>query len=103
MIKKVAVYESIYLLQPNFTQQETASKMKYYQSLIAKHGSEVKMHNKGKRALSYPVKGFDYANYVQLIYEGNEKLVKAINLASGRDESVLRTLTTRLNSDLEEF
>lgn len=101
MKKEIELYEIIYLLSPSFTQQEISSKMEYYQNFLTQQGSQVMVQNRGKRALSYPIKGFENANYIQMVYLGNGKLVTALNKEIKRDESILRNITTRLPEDVQ--
>ena len=96
MKKEIELYEIIYLLNPRFSQQEITDKMEYYQTFLTKQGSQVMVQNRGKRSLSYPIKGFENANYIQMVYLGNGKLINALNKEIKRDESVLRNITTRL-------
>lgn len=96
MKKEIELYESIYLLNPSFTQQEISSKMEYYQTFLTQQGSQVMVQNRGKRSLSYPIKGFESANYIQMVYLGNGELIKSLNQEIKRDETVLRNITTRL-------
>ena len=79
MKKEIELYESIYLLNPSFTQQEISTKIDYYQTFLLKKGSQVMVQNRGKRSLSYPIKGFESANYIQMIYLGNGQLITALN------------------------
>jgi len=101
MKKGIELYEVIYLVNPSFTQQEISSKMEYYQTFLTQKGSQVMVQNRGKRALSYPIKGFESANYIQMIYLGNGTLVTALNKEIKRDESILRNITTRLPEDVQ--
>ena len=100
MKKKIELYEMIYLINPSFTQQEISSKVDYYQTFLTKQGSQVMVQNRGKRALSYPIKGFESANYIQMVYLGNGELVKSLNKEIKRDEAVLRNITTRLPEEM---
>ena len=100
MKKEIELYEIIYLLNPSFTQQEISAKVDYYQTFLTNKGSQVMVQNRGKRALSYPIKGFDTANYIQMVYLGNGKLVSALNKEIMRDETILRNLTTKLPEDV---
>ena len=68
MKKEIELYEVIYLLNPNFTQQTISSKMDYYQQFLVEQGSQVMVQNRGKFNLSYPIKGFETANYIQMVY-----------------------------------
>ena len=101
MKKEIELYEVIYLVNPSFTQQEISSKMEYYKTFLTQKGSQVMVQNRGKRALSYPIKGFESANYIQMIYLGNGTLVTALNKEIKRDESILRNITTRLPEDVQ--
>lgn len=101
MKKEIELYEVIYLLKPNFTQKDITSRIEYYQEFLTQQGSQVMVQNRGKRSLSYPIKGFESANYIQMVYLGNGNLVKALNKEIKRDESVLRNITTRLPEEIK--
>jgi small subunit ribosomal protein S6 len=101
MKKEIELYEIIYLLNPSFTQQEVSSKINYYQTFLTNQGSQVMVQNRGKRTLSYSIKGFDTANYIQMVYLGNGKLVTALNKEIMRDEAVIRNMTTKLPEDIK--
>ena len=101
MKKEIELYEIIYLVNPSFTQQEISAKMEFYQSFLTKQGSQVMVQNRGKRALSYPIKGFESANYIQMIYLGNGKIVNTLNQEIKRDEAILRNITTRLPEEIQ--
>ena len=101
MKKEIELYEIIYLVNPSFTQQEISAKMGFYQSFLTQQGSQVMVQNRGKRALSYPIKGFESANYIQMIYLGNGKIVNTLNQEIKRDEAILRNITTRLPEEIQ--
>jgi small subunit ribosomal protein S6 len=101
MKKEIELYEIIYLGNPSFTQQEISAKMEFYQSFLTQQGSQVMVQNRGKRALSYPIKGFESANYIQMIYLGNGKIVNTLNQEIKRDEAILRNITTRLPEEIQ--
>jgi len=101
MKKEIELYEIIYLLKPNFTQTEITAKIDYYQNFLTEQGSQVMVQNRGKRSLSYPIKGFESANYIQMVYLGNGHLVKGLNKEIKRDESILRNITTRLPEEIK--
>jgi small subunit ribosomal protein S6 len=101
MQKELELYEILYLIKPNFTEQEIKEKIDFYQGFLTDKGSQVMVQNRGKRSLSYPISGFDTANYVQLLYLGNGNLVKTLNQRIQRDESVLRHITTKLQEPIQ--
>ena len=101
MKKEIELYEVIYLLDPSFTQPEINAKVQYYQDFLIGKGSQVMVQNRGKRSLSYPIKGFETANYIQMLYLGNGKLVNLLNQEIKRDASVLRNMTTKVPETVE--
>ena len=99
MKKEIELYEVIYLLKPNFTQQELLKKTDYYQNFLTAQGSLVMVQNRGKRTLSYPIEGFETATYIQMVYLGNGELVNTLNKEIQRDEGIIRNMTIRLPKD----
>ena len=100
MKKELELYEVLFLLHPNFTDKELTDKIQYYQDFLTGKGSKVMVQNQGRRSLSYPIKKFEAANFVQMVFLGNGQLIKNFNSTVGRDESILRHITTKLNKSL---
>ena len=96
MQKEIELYEVIYLLNPSFTQSEVTEKVDYYKNFLIAKGSQVMVKNRGRRLLSYSIKGFDSANFIQILYLGNGSLVNLFNQEVKRDSSVLRAITTKI-------
>jgi len=94
--KELHLYELFLLFKFTNVQATVQDKINFYRTLIKENGSRLMIKNNGKKSLAYPIKGFETATYVQLVYVGNEKLTKRINIEIQRDESVLRGLTTKL-------
>ena len=102
MYKELEYYEAIYLISPNLTEQEVSTKMEFYQNFLQNKGSQVTVQNRGKRSLSYPIKGFETANFIQMLYVGNGNLLKVLTKEILRDTiRVLRHLITKMPSSFE--
>ena len=101
MDKELEYYEAIYLISPNLTEQEVSTKMEFYQNFLQNKGSQVTVQNRGKRSLSYPIKGFETANFIQMLYVGNGNLLKVLTKEILRDTRVLRHLITKMPSSFE--
>ena len=101
MYKELEYYEAIYLISPNLTEQEVSTKMEFYQNFLQNKGSQVTVQNRGKRSLSYPIKGFETANFIQMLYVGNGNLLKVLTKEILRDTRVLRHLITKIPSSFE--
>lgn len=96
MQKDLELYEILYLVNPTFTEVELENKVDFYRDYLTQRGSQVMVQNRGKRSLSYSIKGFEIASYIQMTYVGNQKLIKSLDVEISRDESILRHLTTRV-------
>ncbi len=98
MAKELELYELVMLLRFSST-DELSAKLERYRNFLTEKGSQVMFKNHGKISLSYNIKGFDTATYVQIVYLGNGELIKQLNIELQRDESILRTVTTKLMDD----
>ena len=99
MQKDLELYEILYLVNPNFPEDELAGKVEHYRDFLIQRGSQVMIQNRGKRNLGYKIAGFETANYIQMTYVGNQKLIKNLEVELGRDETILRHLNTRIPLD----
>jgi ribosomal protein S6 len=96
MKKELELYELVLLNKFSNTEKETSVKIESYRDFFTKKGSQVMVKNHGKISLAYPIKGLGTANYIQMVFFGNGGLIKELNTQIGRDESVLRSVTTKL-------
>mgnify|MGYP003955551789 CR=1 FL=1 len=97
MIKKeLALYELVFLMKFTTVEETTRERINFYRDFIADKGSQVMVKNHGKKTLAYPIKGFETVTSVQMVYLGNDSLIRQINTEIQRDEFVLRGLTTKL-------
>jgi len=99
--KELNLYEIIYLVKSNYTDQELSTGIESYKDFITTSGSQVMIENRGKRRLSYPINGVETASYIQMLFLGNGNLVNKLNKRLGSDDSVIRHMTTCLKSKTE--
>lgn len=96
MKKELNMYELVLFFKVTSTEQELKDKIEKYKNFLTEKGSQVMVKNNGKVSLAYPIKNFDTATYIQMIYLGNGGLITQLNTEIQRDESILRSVTTRL-------
>ena len=96
MAKKLDIYEILYLVDTSFTEEKLENKIEFYRDFAVKNGSSAIVKNCGQKDLSYTVKKQTSANYIQMVYVGNNKLINLINQEMNRDEDILRHFTTKL-------
>ena len=68
MKKELELYELVFMLKFNLTDEQTSQKINEYRDFLTEKGSKVMVKLNGKRSLAYPIKGFDTASYVQIVY-----------------------------------
>ena len=101
MRKELELYEILFLICPNLTENEITDKIEYYQDFLTGKGSKVMVQNQGRTCkLSYTIKKFKTANFIQVVFLGNGQLIKTLNTVIKRDESILRHMTTKLTQPL---
>ena len=100
MKKELELYELVLLLKYTTTEQETISRTEFYRNFLIEKGSQVLVKNQGKVSLAYPIKGFDIATSIQIVFLGNGDLINQMNVEIQRDETVLRAITTKLTNQV---
>ena len=96
MKQELKMYELVLFFKVTSTEQELKTKIERYKDFLTEKGSQVMVKNNGKISLAYPIKNFDTATYIQMIYLGNGSLINLLNTEIQRDESILRAVTTKL-------
>jgi small subunit ribosomal protein S6 len=94
--KELELYELVLLLKCTTVEESTREKVDFYRDFIKDKGAQVMVKNHGKKSLAYPIKGFETAIWVQIVYLGNGDLTRQIGVEVRRDEFVIRSLTTKL-------
>ena len=97
MVKKeLELYELVLLFKFTTVEDATRERIDFYTDFIKKRGTQVMVKNQGKKSLAYPIKGFETATWVQVVYLGNDELTRQVGVEIQRDEFILRSLTTKL-------
>ena len=86
-------YETIYIIQPEATDDEVETVIQAVESLVAAdEGSVVRKDVWGKRRLAYKVKGFQEGIYVLMRIEGSPAFPRKLEDFYTLNESVIRYL-----------
>ena len=96
MVNGLDIYDVLYLVKTNLTDEELVQKTDFYENFIKKNGSSSVVKKCGIKDLSYTIKKETSANYIQMVYIGNDNLVKLLNREMSRDDEILRYFTTKL-------
>jgi small subunit ribosomal protein S6 len=97
----VPIYESIFIINPNLSDEETNAVIKKMQDIVAKQGGEmVKFEDWGKKKLAYEVKKQKRGHYVFFQIKGQPAMVSELERNLKLTDSVIKFLTIRLEKEL---
>ncbi len=96
-------YETIFIVNPDVSQENTESITDNFIERIEKAGGRiVKREYWGARPLAYSIAKRKRGHYVMLVTDGEPKAVEALEHAIRLDERILRFLTTKLDELSDE-
>jgi len=95
------IYESIFIINPNLTDEETAAVIKKMQDVVAKQGGEmVKFEDWGKKKLAYEIKKHKRGHYVFFQIKGAPIMVSELERTYKLTDSIIKFLTVKLEKEL---
>ena len=90
------VYETIYILRPDLTDEQVEQAIAKYQNLLKEQGAEdIQIQNRGKRRLAYEIKKQRDGIYIQMNYSGPGTAIAPMERAMRLSEEVIRYLTIK--------
>jgi small subunit ribosomal protein S6 len=99
---KTHQYETIFVADATFTDEEIDDLIKGYEQVIATgQGKVLKVEKWGKRRLAYPILRQEEGHYVLLVFESPAGLVRELERRYRMNDRVLRHLTVRVESEAQ--
>ena len=96
MEKVICSYESLFVVKPNLTEEETAAVVNKFTSLIADNGGAVESVNAwGKRRLAYPIEKINEGYYVLVNFKSEAALPAELNRVFGITDEIMRYIVVR--------
>ena len=100
-VTTVQIYESIFIINPNLTDDETAGVNKKMQDVVAKQGGEmIKVEDWGKKRLTYEIKKQKRGHYVFFQFKAAPAVVSVLERTYKLTDSVIKFMTIRLEKEL---
>jgi small subunit ribosomal protein S6 len=95
------IYESIFIINPNQTDEETANVIKKMQDVVTKQGGEMtKFEDWGKKKLAYEIKKQKRGHYVFFQFKAAPGVVSELERTYKLTDSVIKFLTVKLEKEL---
>jgi len=97
-------YETVFILTPVLSDQQTKDAVEKYKDLITSQGGEIiNLENMGLKQLAYPIQKKSNGFYVLIEFKSEPSFVKALEIEYKRDERIIRFLTTALDKFAVEY
>lgn len=91
MNMRLNTYEMVYILQPNLTEELNINIIQKYKNLISWNGGKkIHIQHRGRRHLSYNINKHYDGTYIQVNFEGTEKLLQILRKSIKFDSHILR-------------
>jgi small subunit ribosomal protein S6 len=97
-MNKSKQYETIFILTPVLSEEQTKEAVEFYRKTLKEHGAKITNEEHwGLRKLAYPIQKKSTGFYHVIQFEGPGNIVKELDIAYFRDERILRYLTVSLD------
>ena len=94
MAKVKAKYETIFIVNPNLNEEETAEVVAKFRTLIEENATIDKVDEWGKRRLAYPINDLNEGYYVYMSFESKPDFPAELDRILHITDGVVRSLIT---------
>jgi small subunit ribosomal protein S6 len=92
MAKISAVYETVFIVNPEKTEEETAAIVEKFKALAEQHGEDVTVDVWGKRRFAYPINDFAEGCYVLINFTSPPSFPAELDRVYKITDGVMRSL-----------
>ena len=90
MAKATEKYEVMYIINPNFTEEQTAAVVEKFKALVEAHGTLDELEEMGKREINYISEGY----YVLMKFTSGADFPAELDRILGITDGIMRRLIT---------
>ena len=94
MAKATEKYEVMYVINPNFTEEETAAVVEKFKTLVEENGTLDELEEMGKRKLAYEINYISEGYYVLLKFTSGSEFPAELDRILGITDGIMRRLIT---------
>lgn len=94
MAKTSEKYELMYIINPNFSEEETAAVVEKFKALVEQNGTLDEMEEIGKRKLAYEINYLSEGYYVLVKFTSAPDFPAELDRVLGITDGILRSLIT---------
>ena len=97
MENKTNLYETLFVIDPRLSEEETKALSDKFTGMIAENGEIVKIDEWGRRRLAYPIEDQTEGYYVLVEFKGTPDFPAEIERVFNINEGILRSIVIRKN------
>ncbi len=95
MEKVIHSYETMFIINPQLSEEETKAIVEKFKTLIEEHATEVSAVNEwGKRRLAYPINDLNEGYYVLISFKSGAEFVAELERVFNITDGIMRSMTT---------
>ena len=98
MEKKFNVYETLYVISGNLSEEDYKAVSEKFVALINENATDVTVDEWGKRRLAYPIDDVNDGYYVVMQYTADRDFPVELERRFSITEGILRSMTIRLDA-----
>ena len=102
MEKGTNSYESMFVVSLANGEEAAKTTVNKFTSLIAANAQVIKIYEWGKRRLAYPIQDMNEGYYTVVTFKNNGEFPVELQRLMNIDESVIRSMTIKLEYDAEK-
>ena len=95
MVKVVNQYETIFILNPNLSEEDTEALVEKFKSLIESAGEIETLDQWGKRRLAYSINDFNEGYYVFISFSAEPTFIQELERNYRITDGVIRSLVVK--------
>ena len=92
MAKATEKYEVMYIINPNFTEEQTDAVVEKFKALVEAHGTLDELEEMGKRKLAYEINYISEGYYVLMSFTSGPEFPKELDRILGITEGIMRSM-----------
>ena len=94
MAKMSEKYEVMYIINPNFSEEQTAAIVEKFKALVEANGTLDELEEMGKRKLAYEINYISEGYYVLVKFTSGPEFPAELDRVLGITDGVMRSLIT---------
>lgn len=102
MEKIINSYETLYVIDPDLSEEATKALVEKFNALIADNGTIGEVSEWGKRKLAYPINDKPEGYYVLVNFESESSFPAELERIFGITEGIMRSIVIRHEAKKEE-